>query len=181
MFVTVVRTLLTILLAVEPFAIPADPGVYALGPNGLTPVVAQPVVMTGQGGGVSRKATLGKMGGRKVMGEVLGERAQLRVSSTPVFYYRVPPHAENAASGADLVLVRLERKKNVRQFEVGADSNWKAGSGVSLRSQLQVYRMKVASGVFKLVPAEDLKPGEYGFFYFRGQNLPGLMYDFTVE
>lgn len=181
MFSIATRAILLALLAVEPVSVPADPGIYALGPTGLTTIEPQPVVLSGGAGGISSKASFGKMDERKLMGQVLGEHAEHKVSSTPVFYYRVPEEGRNLSGAADLVLVRFKRKKNIRTFEVSATGKWKANSGVSLRSQIQIYRKKVESGLFKLVPAEDLPPGEYGFFYFRGSNLPGLIYDFSVE
>jgi hypothetical protein len=50
-----------------------------------------------------------------------------------------------------------------------------------LRSQVQLNTKEVESKVFRLEPADDLLAGEYGFYLFRGRDLPGFLYDFSVE
>ena len=120
------------------------------------------------------------LGNSKVKAEVLGAHAEQHVISTPVFYYRVTAGGEATGAG-DLVLVRLKAKHARREFEVSAQGNWQASSGISLRSQVKFYQKQVESGVYKLLPAQDLDPGEYGFYQYRGRDLPGFLYDFSVE
>jgi hypothetical protein len=42
-------------------------------------------------------------------------------------------------------------------------------------------RKQIEPDLYRLDPAEGLKPGEYGLYLFRGYDLPGYVYDFTVE
>jgi hypothetical protein len=72
-------------------------------------------------------------------------------------------------------------KQDRRQFEIGAAGAWRASQGISIRSQLQVARKRIEADLYRLTPAEELKPGEYGLFLFRGYDLPGFIYDFSVE
>ncbi len=176
---SVSRTILLIVLAVDSVAIPSDPGLYYLNPRGLTRIEGRAVTVAQTGSRVPLKGSL-PMNRDKVNAQIIGESAEHKVISTPVFYYRVPSGGEAAGAG-DLVLVKLKTKHSRREFQVSAQRDWHAGSGISLRSQLQFYTKQVESSVYKLVPARDLEPGQYGFYLFRGHDLPGFIYDFSVE
>jgi hypothetical protein len=118
----------------------------------------------------------------KVNVQILGESSPHNTSSSPVFYYRAAQATEAAGGSAgDLVLVRMDVKGKRRQFEVSARGAWRASQGISIRSQLQVMRKRTEADLYKLTPAEELTRGEYAFYLFRGYELPGFVYDFTVE
>jgi hypothetical protein len=169
-------------LAAEAIQVPADPGLYVLGPQGLARIEARTVSLTAEGSRLKSAATLGMVGRGRVTAEIVGATAEAQVTSAPVFYYRAAPESDAARAGpADLVLVKLKRKRDRRRFEIGAQAEWKAGVGVSLRSQVDFYKKQVESGLYKLIPAQDLEPGEYGFYLFRGNDLPGIIYDFAVN
>ena len=74
----------------------------------------------------------------------------------------------------DLVLIRLEEKKERRQFEVGAEGAGRASEGISLTHQTQLSRSEVEPGVFKVTPSAGLAKGEYGFYLKRGQGTGTL-------
>jgi len=118
------------------------------------------------------------VGNGKIRAQILGQHAELQVISTPVFYFRVPPGREGAG---DLVLVKLKQKSRHREFEISAEKEWTPSSGISLKSQVEFYEKQVESGLYRLVPADDLDPGEYGFYQYRGRELPGFLYAFQVE
>jgi hypothetical protein len=42
-------------------------------------------------------------------------------------------------------------------------------------------RKQTGPGLYRLTPAKDLERGEYGLSLFRGYDLPGFVYDFSVE
>jgi hypothetical protein len=174
-----VQFILAILLAVDSVSVPPDPGLYYLNPQGLRRIEGRAVTVEQSHNHVPLKGTLPGQG-NKSKAEILSQRAENRVSSTPVFYYRVPPGGE-AAGAADLALVKLKTTHGHREFDLSSEGEWKASSGIPLRSQLELLRKQVESGIYRLVPAKDLKPGEYALYLFRGRELPGLIYDFEVE
>ena len=177
-----VVTILLALLAAEAVPVPSDPGLYFLEPRGLTRIEARTVSLAPEGSRLTTTATLGVRGRGRVTAEIVGATAEHKVTSTPVFYYRTAAGSDAARSGlADLVLIRLKRKRDRRRFEIGAQSEWKASAGISLRSQVDFSKKQVESGLYKLIPAQDLEPGEYGFYVFRGNDLPGIIYDFSVD
>ncbi len=179
MSVQAFQILVALFVAVDPVRIPSDPGLYYLNPKGVTRIEGRAVTVAQTGSRVPLTGSL-PMNRGKVNAQIIGESAEHKVISTPVFYFRVAS-GEEAAGAGDLVLVKLKTKHSRREFQLSAQRDWQAGSGISLRSQLQFYTKQVERGVYKLVPAQDLERGEYGFYLFRGHDLPGFIYDFSVE
>jgi hypothetical protein len=171
--------LLLALAASEPVRVPSAPGLYCLAAKGVERIEGRAVTIAHSTSHVPLSKSIPTRGPR-TNAQVLGEDAEIKVSTTPVFYYRVSPENEEAGA-ADLVLVRLKVRKGRREFEVASESDWKSSAGIPLKSQVEYYARRVESGLFKLAPAEDLEPGEYGFYLFRGRDLPGLLYDFAVQ
>lgn len=168
--------------AVEPVRIPVDPGLYYLHGKELTRIEPRAITVSQNGGGakIPMKGKIPMTGGGKVSAQLLGEQAEQKVTSIPVFYYRITP--EDAAIGTgNLVLVRMRVRRKHREFQLSATGDWKTSSGIPLRSQVEFSSKQVETGVYQLAPAEDLDPGEYGFYLFRDRDLPGLIYDFSVE
>ena len=168
----------------EMVRVPADPGLYFVTAKGLASIEGHAVTVEHSASRLPPLPMKGAlpMGGGTVKAELLGEHADEQVPSTPVFYYRLA--GDNEGGGpADLVLVKLKSKRGRRDFELSSNSKseWKASSGISLKSQVRFIEKRVESGVYRLVPADDLDPGEYGFYQYRGRELPGLLYDFSVE
>jgi hypothetical protein len=170
------------LLLIEPVKVPSDPGLYYLHGKELTRIEARSVTIATaatRGPKVPMKGKL-PMSGSKVSAAIVGSEAEHKLTATPVFYYRAASGNEGLGS-ADLVLVKLRVKRGHREFQVSAGGDWKTSSGIPLRSQVQFFSKQLESGVYQLTPSEDLDPGEYGFYLFRGRELPGLIYDFSVE
>lgn len=171
--------LFLLLLAADSVPVPSDPGLYYLNPKGLARIEGRAVTLSARSHRVPLSGPL-PIGGGKVSAEIIGEGAEQKVTSAPVFYYRVPPGSDATGAG-DLVLIKLKRRRGRRDFELSPSGEWQTNAGISLRSQVQYYAKQVSSGVYKLVPAHDLDAGEYGFYLFRGHDLPGFIYDFAVE
>jgi len=172
---------LAILLAWFPASsveVPPDPGLYYLTPQGLVRIEGRSVTVEGGRSKIPVKHSLPVVGDQ-AKAAILGAHAAQRVTETPVFYYRTSSGAESIGAG-DLVLVKLKSRKNRREFMISAQGEWKESSGIPLRSQVEFNSRRVDSGVFRLEPADDLDAGEYGFYLFRGHDLPGFLYDFAV-
>ncbi len=157
--------------------VPPDPGLYYLTPQGLVRIEGRSVTVEGGRSKVPMRSSFPLF--NETRAAILGAHAAQRVTETPVFYYRAPADAESTGAG-DLALVRLKPRKNRREFTISAEGEWKASSGIPLQSQVQFNSRRVESGVFRLEPADDLNKGEYGFYLFRGRDLPGFLYDFSV-
>ncbi len=167
------------LLAVEPVTIPADPGLYYASPAGVVRMEGRSVTVERSRGRTPISGKLPMSGGGKVRAEILGDHAAQQAAPTPVFYFRAG-RDQQAAGAADLVLVRLTSRSGHRELTVSSEGDWNSASGIPLQAQVELYTQQVASGLYKLVPAHDLAPGEYGFYLFRGRDLPGLVFDFSV-
>ncbi len=170
---------LLLLQAAASITPPHDPGLYYLTPKGLVRIEGRSVSVTRSRKKVPLSGSIPVAGANKTSAEILGAHATQVVSSTPVFYYRVPAGQESTGAG-DLVLVKLHPRKTLREFTISTDPEWNSNTGVPLRSQVEFNARQVESGVFRLEPADDLDPGEYGFYLFRGRDLPGFLYDFSV-
>jgi hypothetical protein len=161
--------------------VPSTPGLYYLDAGTMTRVEGRVVSFVRTGSLLASAATAG-IKTRKGNVQIPGKTSEIKVSPSPVFYYRVPPGGEAVGGTAgDLVLVRLQVKHQRRQFEVSAGGQWRGSSGISIRSQAEFHKKMVEPGLYRIAPVKGLKPGEYGFYLFRGYDLPGFIYDFGVE
>ena len=158
--------------------VPPDPGLYYLTPQGLVRIEGRSVTVEGGRSKIPLKDSLPGVGSQ-AKAAILGAHAAQRVTETPVFYYRAPSDEEFTGAG-DLVLVKLKPHKNRREFTISTEGEWKANTGIPLEAQVQFNSKRVEGGVFRLEPADDLEKGEYGFYLFRGRDLPGFLYDFSV-
>ena len=178
----VAQILFLFLVGFDSVKLPPDPGLYYVTAAGAERIEGHAVTVDRAGSRLPPIPMKGMMpfGSGKVKAEILGERADQEVISTPVFYYRAARDNE-AAGAADLVLVKLKARRGRRGFELSTKSDWTSSSGIALSSQVRFSEKRVESGVYKLVPADDLDAGEYGFYQYRGHEMPGLLYDFSVE
>ena len=109
----------------------------------------------------------------------------------PQFYFYVP----DGASAADFLLVKMEKKGNRREFQVGSFGGLTAGkSGVKRDKEIAFKSEHVAVRTYRITLEEDLKPGEYAFFMGTGEqtmmasnrggtsggSATGRIYDFTI-
>lgn len=110
----------------------------------------------------------------------------------PIFYVYVP----DGASAADYVLLRLNKKGDRREFQIGSFGGWLGGtSGVVRDKEVPFKSDHVGIRIYKLSLNSDLKPGEYAFFMGTGQQsatagemagkgaggaATGRVYDFTI-
>ncbi|HWC18201.1 MAG TPA: hypothetical protein VG498_14365 [Terriglobales bacterium] len=122
-----------------------------------------------------------------------GQTSNNRVKELrPTFYFYVP----DGASASDYVLLKLNRKGDRREFEIGTFGGWLGGrSGVDREKELPFNSEHVGIRIYKVSLGSDLKPGEYAFFMGTGQQsatagqmagkgsggaTTGRVYDFTI-
>lgn len=110
----------------------------------------------------------------------------------PQFYLYVP----DGISSADYVLLKLEKKGDRREFQVGSFGGVSAGkSGTKTDKEVSFKAEHVALRTYRVTLGSDLKPGEYAFFQGTGQqtmmgggrgskpsggSASGRIYDFSV-
>jgi len=110
----------------------------------------------------------------------------------PLFFFYVP----DGASAADFALIKLEKKGNRREFQIGSFGGVTGGkSGVKRDKEVSYKAEHVAIRTYRITLPEDLKPGEYAFFMGTGQqsmmssstvsstsggSAAGRVYDFTI-
>lgn len=89
-----------------------------------------------------------------------------------------------ATSPNEFSLVRFEQKRDRREAIIGSVSLGGAKTGVADKARVAFDYSELAPGVFKVAPAVDLAPGQYGFVYSMGgaTGASGLtrIFDFTV-
>jgi hypothetical protein len=176
----------------DPNLPPKEVGVYWQDPNVTTKFTAldgQNIAQAKMGG---RWASMGTMGlkSKHWNAYVRGPQARVRITTRrPVFYVYVL-EGNNAS---DYVLVKLDKKDDRRQFEVGSIGGLVGGkSGLRDENMRAFDSERVALRTYKITVKEDLAPGEYGFFLAQSQqmaqggggetagNAQGRLYDFSV-
>jgi hypothetical protein len=104
---------------------------------------------------------------------VAGPTSNNRVKDRqPVFYFYVP----DGDTAADYVLIKLEKKSDHREFQVGSFGGVTGGkSGVKKDKEISFHAEHVGIRVYKVTLESGLKPGEYGFFLGTGaqSNMSG--------
>ena len=110
----------------------------------------------------------------------------------PTFYLYVP----DGADSSDYVLIKLNKKGNRREFQVGSFGGISGGkSGVKRDKEVAFKAEHVGIRTYKLALEADLPVGEYGFFMGTGQSntmagarggnrsggaAAGRIYDFSI-
>jgi len=108
------------------------------------------------------------------------------------FYLYVP----DGSDSSDYVLIKLNKKSNHREFQVGSFGGITGGkSGVKSDKEVPLTAEHMGIRTYKLTLKGDLEPGEYGFFMGTGQantmsgarggnrsggSASGRIYDFSI-
>jgi PDZ domain len=162
-------------------SVPADPGMYVTTSDGVSKIIGQ-IITFKRTGSLFVSGLTGGIKTRKENIQLLGAHAETVTDATPVFYFVLAKQeADTGVNAGDLVLIRLEEKSKRRQFEVGARGLWRGSSGISITHQVQVFRSEEQPGVYKIMPSNPLKKGEYALYATRGNGLAPYVYDFSVE
>jgi hypothetical protein len=120
--------------------------------------------------------------------EIIGSSADRH----PVFYFYVA----DGTIASDYVLIKLEKKSDHREFQVGSFGGVTSGkSGMKRDKEIPYKAEHVAIRTYRITLDTDLKPGEYGFFKGTGAqstmasgrgsarsggSASGRIYDFTI-
>jgi hypothetical protein len=110
----------------------------------------------------------------------------------PTFYLYVPEGTDSS----DYVLIKLNKKGDRREFQVGSFGGISGGkSGVKRNKEVPFKADHAGIRTYKITLDADLQPGEYGFFMGTGQSntmsgarggnrsggsASGRIYDFSI-
>jgi hypothetical protein len=108
----------------------------------------------------------------------------------PLFYLYVP----DGTSSSDYSLMKMNKKGNRREFQIGSLSGKMGGGKAGLKPDKEVSLQAEHVGIrtYKITLDQDLKPGEYAFFMATGQQVgatggegtggvaTGRIYDFSL-
>lgn len=120
-----------------------------------------------------------------------GRNAALQISEVrPVFYFYfevknsgLSTSSYYATSPNEFSLVKLDVKSNTREVTVSQANAFGAQSGTMDKAARAFTFEKIAPGVYKVTPQEDLTEGEYGFYNAAGVGPSGgaKIFDFSVK
>jgi hypothetical protein len=160
-------------------------GIYYKQDGKFVQLYGRPVVASQTGGFLKSSFTMG-ISKIRSKGEVPGKRAQLQVPTRqPDFYFYM---AEGQLPD-NFVVVRMEEKKDRREFQVGSFGGAAGGmsTGLELHKVNQLIIERVTSHVYRVRPDGELLDGEYGFlgsFVVLTAGMAGggeKVYDFGIH
>lgn len=141
----------------------------------------------------------------KIKQVIPGSEARVKTNSRrPVFYFYFDQANAGLSSGNgnfwsgaapvtspnEFSLVKFDIKKDRRETAVGQLNIAGAKTGVQDSQRLALTYTDIRPGVFKVIPATDLPPGEYGFIYsassgtgvglYAGGATTSRIFDFSI-
>lgn len=133
----------------------------------------------------------------KIKAVISSPEASIRTSDASAEFYFVFEHTtgnlgnSGQAWGASLtspnefLLLRLDKKATRREVTTGSFGLYGNQSGTDDKAVVPFTFMRIKPGVYRVIPKEPLKPGEYGFFpaSASGQGTAGSarLFDFGVD
>lgn len=162
--------------------VPHYPGVYMFGATDkrMTRILASASDQA-KTGGILGYALTGGIASASIKAAIPGKSAKVKTGNLrPVFYFFFDESVPRALQGngnslwmsgagaittspMELSLVRFNEKAAAREARVGSMNIAGAKSGVMDKDRIAFETEEVRPGVFKVAPAGDLAPGEYGF------------------
>jgi hypothetical protein len=142
-------------------------------------------------GGVFQSALTYGIAKVKFKAALNGQRAALQINDPrPVFYFYFEVKGSGlstssyyATSPNEFSLVQLNMKSNTREVTVSQANAFGAQSGTMDKAARAFTFEKIAPGVYKVTPQQDLTDGEYGFYNAAGVGPSGgaKIFDFGIK
>lgn len=162
-----------------------NPGIYFFNPNDADKALVRidpTVVSAGKSGGFGQALANSYSYGLaniKTTSVISGPNAHKQLSGNSItFYFYIQAENSNmgrsgasnwwfttASSPNEFALVKLDQKKDSRQFDTGKSNAYGSSVGIDEKKKIQFNYSEVAEGIFKITITGDLKPGEYCFIY----------------
>jgi hypothetical protein len=180
---------------------PHDPGIYlyAKGQDGVQMTMLEPTVYSqGKSGGILTSAMTYGIAKVKWKAVVRGAHANAKSSDAGMAFYFYFEETGAGLSHAwfggtstpnEFTLLKFDVKKDERETVVMKANIFGSSSGTDEKANTGFSFTKIRPGVYKVVPNEPLKPGEYCFLsssgigvgaYGAGAAGAGRLFDFGV-
>src|SRR6266481_278228 len=178
---------------------PHDSGIYmhTKGKNGLQLTMLEPTVYSqGKSGGMFKSAMTYGIAKIKWKAVVRGNHSNIKTGDSGVVFYFYFEESSAGLSHAsfggtttpnEFTLLKFEEKKDSRQTVVMQGNAFGASSGTDDKANTGFSFTKIRPGVYKVVPKDPLKPGEYCFLSSSGVGAYGAgsagasrLFDFSV-
>lgn len=158
----------------DPHLPPEEVGVYWYDGSRFLFLEGQTVSNAKVGGRAAHYFSYG-IASKKWNAQIPGAESKNRVKDAePIFYFYAP---ENSGP-ADLVLVKLDKKSDHRQWEVGTIGGWGGGKAGTKESSKHGFDYeRIAPRTYKLTLVKGLDAGEYGLFLQTGSSIAGTGHD----
>lgn len=171
--------------------VPHPSGIYLAGIEKMTRIEST-TTRQARTSGMLGAALTGGLSGMRVKAAINGANATVNTNEkVPVFYFYFDQDAQGlgAAGGAvtspnEFSLIRFEKKKDKREAVVGSVGIGGSKSGLRDKDQIDFEATQISPGVYKIVVASALLPGEYGFIsggVGSGANATFRVFDFTIN
>jgi hypothetical protein len=176
-----------------------DPGIYmyAKAKDGLRLTMLEPTVYSqGKSGGVFKSAMTYGIAKITWKAVVRGAHANVKTGDSAVTFYFYFEESNAGLSHASFgetttpnqfTLLKFDEKKDARETVVMQGNAFGASSGTDEKAHTGFSFTKLRPGVFKVVPDDTLKPGEYCFLSSSGMGPYGAgsagasrLFDFSV-
>lgn len=174
----------------------SEAGIYLYENGEITQL--EPTVYSGSKTSVLGAALTYGIKKTKIRAVVRGKSANLQAKSArPEFYFVFNREYGNAGavmadsflgysatSPAEFMMVVMKQKENSREAVLGEIGAFSATTGAPDQYIREYSFEKIKLGVYKVVPKNDLAPGEYCFYYAGGATAVGAtggkVFDFSV-
>jgi len=129
-------------------------------------------------GGLFTSAMTYNIGKVKTKAQLPGKTAELQLTTTkPVFYFYldISSGGLNTASGVpsdpnEFALVRFSPHGDYREVTIAKANAFSAKGGLSGEYIVEFKAVDLGNGVFEVMPAAEMKKGEYGFYLVNSGN-----------
>jgi hypothetical protein len=142
-------------------------------------------------GGVFQSALTYGIAKVKFKAALNGKTAALQINEPrPVFYFYFEVKGAGLSTSSyyatnpnEFSLVKLDAKSNTREVTVSQANAFGAQSGTMDKAARAFTYEKIAPGVYKVTPQQDLTDGEYGFYNAAGVGPTGgaKIFDFGIK
>jgi len=153
-----------------------DPGIYmyAKGPNGMElTMLESSVYSSGKTGGMFASAMTYGIAKMKTKAVVQGAHASVRTGDTGVLFYFYFEETGKSFGGEttpnEYTLLKFDVKSNSRETQTGSANAFGASTGTDVNAAAGFTYKKIKPGIYKVIPAGQLSPGEYCFLPAGGQ------------
>ena len=153
-----------------------DPGIYMYtkGPNGMElTMLESSVYSSGKTGGMFASAITYGIVKMKMKAVIQGAHSNVQTSDSGVlFYFYIEEYGKSFGGSTtpnEFNLLRFDVKSNSRETQTGSMNAFGASTGTDVNAASGFTYKKIKQGIYQVIPAGRLTPGEYCFLPAGGQ------------